>query len=134
MITGQQKSIAKIKEKLAPYSRVLILGCGTCVKTCFAGGEDEVAVLASALRLAFKKDGKDIKIEELTIERQCENEFIREAAAAIARNPVVLSLACGAGAQMVGSRYPKSPVLPGVDTTFIRILGKPGLFLERCRR
>jgi ferredoxin len=132
MITGQQKTIKAIKEKLALYSRVLILGCGTCVKTCFAGGEDEVATLSSALRLAFKKDGKNIKIEELTIERQCEDEFIREAATAVARNEVVLSLACGAGAQMVGSRFPKTAVLPGVDTTFIGILEKQGLFLERC--
>jgi ferredoxin len=132
MITGQQKSIKNIKEKLTPYSSALILGCGTCVKTCFAGGEYEVATLASALRLAFKKEGRNIKIEELTVERQCEDEFIREAASAAARNQVVLSLACGAGAQMVGSRFPKTPVLPGVDTTFIGILEKPGLFLERC--
>jgi hypothetical protein len=70
MIVGQQKAIAEIKEKLAPFTRVLILGCGTCVKTCFAGGEDEVAILAAALRLAFRKDGRKVQIEELTIERQ----------------------------------------------------------------
>jgi hypothetical protein len=91
MIIGQQKSIAEIKEKLAPFSRVLVLGCGTCVKTCFAGGEDEVATLAAALRLAFRKDGKNIIIDELTIERQCEDEFIKEAATAIARNGAVLT-------------------------------------------
>ena len=127
MIVGQQKTIAEIKEKLTPFTRVLILGCGTCVKTCFAGGEDEVATLAAALRLAFRKDGRKIQIEELTIERQCEDEFIKEAAAAIARNEVILSLACGAGVQMVASRFGTVPVLPGVDTTFIGILEKPGL-------
>lgn len=132
MIVGQQKTIAEIKEKLAPYSRVLILGCGTCVKTCFAGGEDEVATLAAALRLAFRKDGREIKIEELTVERQCEDEFIKEAAEAIARNNAVLSLACGAGVQMVASRFKKVPVLPGVDTTFIGILEDQGLFTEKC--
>ena len=132
MIVGEQKPLAEIKDKVAPYKKVLILGCGTCVKTCFAGGEDEVATLASSLRLAFKKDGGQIKIEELTIERQCEDEFIKEAAAAIARNDVVLSLACGCGVQMVGSRYTKSPVLPGVNTTFMGILEKQGLFTEKC--
>ena len=101
MIVGQQKTIARIKDMLAPFNRVLILGCGTCVKTCFAGGEDEVATLAALLRLAFRKDGRKIRIEELTVERQCEDEFVREAAPAIARNEVVLSLACGAGVQMV---------------------------------
>ena len=132
MIVGEQKPIAEIKEKVAPYSKLLILGCGTCVKTCFAGGEDETATLASALRLAFKKDGKKIKIEELTVERQCEDEFIKEAALAIKRNDAVLSLACGAGVQMVSNRYSKTPVLPGVNTTFIGVLEKQGLFTEKC--
>jgi ferredoxin len=133
MITGQQKPLSEIMAKLKPYKKVLILGCGTCVKTCFAGGEDEVSVLASLLRLAFKKDGHYILIDELTVERQCEDEFIREAAAKIAENQVVLSLACGVGVQMVGSRFPKTPILPGVNTTFMGILEKPGLFLERCQ-
>jgi len=132
MIVGQQKPLAEIKAEVVPFSKLLILGCGTCVKTCFAGGEDEVATLASSLRLAFKKDGGQIKIEELTVERQCEDEFIKEAAAAIARNDAVLSLACGAGVQMVANRYAKSPVLPGVNTTFIGILEKQGLFTEKC--
>lgn len=132
MIVGQQKPLTEIKALVAPYSKVLILGCGTCVKTCFAGGEDEVSILASALRLALKKDGMQITIEELTIERQCEDEFIKEAAAAIARNDAVLSLACGAGVQMVADRYGKSLILPGVNTTFMGILEKQGLFTEKC--
>ena len=132
MITAEQKPLAEIKSKLQGYSNVLILGCGTCVKTCFAGGEDEVATLASSLRLAFKKDGKKIKIEELTVERQCEDEFIKEAAVKINASQAVVSLACGVGVQMVGSRFPKTPVMPGVNTTFMGILEKPGLFMERC--
>jgi ferredoxin len=132
MIVGEQKPLAEIKTKVAPYSKLLILGCGTCVKTCFAGGEDEVSILASALRLAFKKDSKKMKIEELTVERQCEDEFIKEAALAVTRNDAVLSLACGAGVQMVASRFAKALVLPGVNTTFIGILEKQGLFTEKC--
>jgi ferredoxin len=132
VITGEQKPIAEIIEKVSGYSHLLILGCGTCVKTCFAGGEDEVAILASALRLALKKDGKRIKIEEATIERQCEDAFIKEAAPKIAGCQAVLSLACGAGVQMVASRFPGATVLPGVNTTFIGILEKAGLFTEKC--
>jgi len=132
MIVGEQKSIAEIKESVAPYEKILILGCGTCVKTCFAGGEDEVATLASALRLIFKKDGREIELEEKTIERQCEDEFIQEASVAIARNDAVLSLACGAGVQDIAKRFAKTPVLPGVNTTFIGILEKQGLFTEEC--
>lgn len=132
MITGHQKPIQEIIELLQPYKKVLVLGCGTCVKTCFAGGEDEVAVLSSALRLSFKKMAQTIEIEEQTIERQCENEFIQEASAGIAGNEAVLSLACGAGVQAMAKRFEKEVVLPGVNTTFIGIQESPGIFTEEC--
>ncbi len=132
MIVGEQKPIAEIKELVAPYKKVLILGCGTCVKTCFAGGEDEVAVLASALRLGFKKDGKDMEINEFTVERQCENEFIKEAAPRIMENDAVLSLACGAGVQDIARLFMSTPVLPGINTTFIGIQESNGIFTEEC--
>lgn len=132
MIVGEQKPITEIKETIAPYQKLLILGCGTCVNTCFAGGEDEVATLASALRLAFKKEGKKIEVEEFTVERQCEDEFIQEAALSIARNDVVLSLACGAGVQAIARRFAEIPVLPGVNTTFLGVLERQGLFTEEC--
>ncbi len=132
MIVGEQKPISEIKNMVVPYKKLLILGCGTCVKTCFAGGEDEVAVLASALRLVFKMSGKTIEVGEMTVERQCEDEFIRESAQAIDRNEAVLSLACGAGVQAVGRRFARVPVLPGVNTTFIGVLEKQGLFTEEC--
>jgi ferredoxin len=132
MIVGEQKPFAEIKKLVASYGRILVLGCGTCVKTCFAGGEDETAVLASALRLAFKKDKADIAVEELTVERQCEDAFVQEAAKAVGRNECVLSLACGAGVQMIARRFGKTPVLPGVNTTFMGVLEQTGLFTEEC--
>lgn len=132
MITASQKPINEIVQLIEPYKKILILGCGTCVKTCFAGGEDEVAVLASALRLAFKKTAKSIEIEELTIERQCENEFIQQASSGVAQNDAVLSLACGAGVQALAKRFAKAVVLPGVNTTFIGIQESPGIFTEEC--
>lgn len=132
MIVAKQKPIAEIKEMLRSYDKVLILGCGTCVKTCFAGGEDEVATLGSALRLAFSQDGKTIHTEELTVERQCEDAFIHESAQAVSRNEAVLSLACGAGVQAMARRFASALLFPGVNTTFIGVLEKPGLFTEEC--
>jgi ferredoxin len=132
MITGEQKPIKEIIKMVEPYKNLLILGCGTCVKTCFAGGEDEVAVLASALRLAFKKKGKKIQVKELTIERQCENEFIQESADLVAQSDAVLSLACGAGVQAMAKRFATVPILPGVNTTFIGIQESQGIFTEEC--
>ena len=132
MITGEQKPIKEILKIIEPYKNLLILGCGTCVKTCFAGGEDEVAVLASAIRLVFKNTGKKIQIKEFTIERQCENEFIQESAGEVAQSDAVLSLACGAGVQAMAKRFAKVPVLPGVNTTFIGIQESQGIFTEEC--
>ncbi len=133
MIVGEQKPVREIIDTIIRYKKLLILGCGTCVKTCFVGGEDEVAALASALRLALKQEDRKIEIEEQTVERQCENEFIQEAANAVARNEAVLSLACGAGVQALAKRFGDTPVLPGVNTTFIGIQQKPGLFTEECQ-
>jgi len=132
MITGEQKPIKEIIKIIEPYKNLLILGCGTCVKTCFAGGEDEVAVLASALRLVYKNEGKKIRIKELTIERQCENEFIQESAKEVGQCEAVLSLACGAGVQAMAKRFAEVPVLPGVNTTFIGIQESQGIFTEEC--
>jgi ferredoxin len=132
MIVGEQKPVKEIKSYLEPYKKVLILGCGTCVKTCFAGGEEEVCELASALRLAFKQQGKKIEIEELTIERQCEDEFIRESAEAAGRNEAILTLGCGAGAQSIARRFSGMPVFPGVNTTFMGTLESQGVFTEEC--
>lgn len=132
MITASPKPINEIVDLVEPYQNVLILGCGTCVKTCFAGGEDEVAVLASALRLKFKQLARNIEFEEFTVERQCENEFIQEAADSVLRNNAVLSLACGAGVQAMAKRFKKEVFLPGVNTTFIGIQESHGIFTEEC--
>ncbi len=132
MIVGEQKPISEIKASVAPFKNILILGCGTCVKTCFAGGEDEVSTLASALRLASRVDGEEIEVEELTVERQCEDEFIQLAAVGVARNEAVLSLACGAGVQAMARRFGRTPMLPGVNTTFLGVLERQGLFTEEC--
>ncbi len=133
MIVGEQKPLAEILKIVAPYENLLILGCGTCVKTCFAGGEDEVATLASALRISLKKNGNKKQITEFTIERQCEDEFIQESAAYIKKCDAVLSLACGAGVQGMVKRFADVPVLPGVNTTFIGIQEHQGLFTEECQ-
>ena len=132
MIVGHQKPIEEIKKMVKPFRKLLILGCGTCVKTCFAGGEDETAALASALRMAFKMDGVTLEISEQTVERQCENEFIQEAAKKIGENDAVLSLACGAGVQAMAKRFPKAPIYPGLNTTFMGIQESHGVFTEEC--
>jgi ferredoxin len=132
MIVAQRKRIPELLEIISEHKNVLVLGCGTCVTVCLAGGEREVSIIASALRIASKKVGKSIKINEYTIERQCDNVFIEGAAEEIKKNDAVLSLGCGAGVQAIAERYPDKPVYAGLDTAFLGILESRGVWTEKC--
>jgi len=132
VIIGKQKPLEEIREMLEGYKRVLILGCGTCVTVCLAGGEKEVAILATLLRMSEKMAGGDKTFSEHTIQRQCDNEFLDELEEKVKDVDAVLSLACGAGVGLVAERFPDLPVLPGLNTTFIGIPQERGVFTERC--
>ncbi|MEW6077948.1 MAG: methylenetetrahydrofolate reductase C-terminal domain-containing protein [Thermodesulfobacteriota bacterium] len=132
MIVAERKSIPELTGMLRDHNKVLVLGCGTCVTVCLAGGEREVSIIASALRIASKLEGLNLEVEELTIERQCDNVFIESAAEAVNRNDVVLSLGCGAGVQAIAERFNGKPVYAGLNTAFIGILEERGLWTEKC--
>ena len=74
MIVGNRKSLEKIRQMVKPYKKILLLGCRECITVCAAGGEREVAVLASELNMSRAKDGQEIDIKEFTLERQCDFE------------------------------------------------------------
>jgi len=131
MIVAQRKSIPEIADILKGYKKVLVVGCGTCVTVCLAGGEREVSIISAALRIHSRLKNLGLEIEELTIERQCDNIFLEKAAEAIERNDVVLSLGCGAGVQALAERYNK-PVYAGLDTEFIGILEERATWTEKC--
>ena len=78
MITAERKPMEELIECLKPYGRILLAGCNECVTVCAAGGRKEVALLASSLRMAFLKEGKVLDVTEITLERQCDPEYVEE--------------------------------------------------------
>ncbi len=133
MIVADKKPIEEIIKEIESYSRVLILGCNECVTVCEAGGKKEVGILASALRMYFLNQGKDVKIDEVTLERQCDHEYLEEIRDRVDKYDAVLSLACGVGVQFMAEKYQTLPVYPGVNTCFLGVTEKRGLWTERCQ-
>jgi len=132
MIVAERKPFEEIKESVKQYQRILVLGCGTCVSVCLTGGEKEVGVLASMLRMSFKLDGVEKKIGEMTVQRQCEKEFVEPLKAVVGDYDVILSLGCGAGVQFVADMFEEVPVVPGLNTKFIGASGGTGTWEEVC--
>jgi ferredoxin len=133
MIVGNRKPLEEILEMLKPYKKVLLLGCRECITVCAAGGEREVGVLASELKLSRAKDGQEIEVKEFTLERQCDYEYVDQIKSFAGDYEVILSMACGAGIQYVAEKYPKMLVLPAINTTFLGVTLEQGLWSERCQ-
>ena len=132
MIVGKQKPLEEIWDMIKGYKKVLIFGCNTCVAVCHEGGNKEAEILASMLRMKAKQEDVDIDIKDGGIERQCEHEFFESATEQIEWADAVLSIACGAGIQFTAEKWPQQTVLPGLNTTFIGVVDRPGMFTERC--
>ena len=132
MIVAERKTIEEIKQYILPYKNILLTGCGACVTVCFSGGEKEVGILASQLRLLCKKENREINIIEQTVKRQCEKEFTMELENNLKKVDAVICLACGAGSQFIAKYFPTKPVFPGVNTKFLGGTDEPGLWMENC--
>jgi len=133
LIVAEQKPFEEIRRMIAPYGRVLILGCGTCMTVCDAGGEREVSFVHNALRLAQAKSGDGTHtFSEYTLKRQCDPEFLDLLVDEIADVDVILSLGCGIGVQAIAEQFPELPVLPGVNTSFMGMTKESGVWDERC--
>ncbi len=132
MITLEQKQFAQIKEMASHYDRLLVLGCETCSAMSFAGGEREVKELASMIRMERKISGKPGDILEDAIARQCDPELVDLIGDEVRGCDAVLSLACGAGVQMLAERFPGKMILPGCNTMFLGVTEELGVWSERC--
>ncbi|MBW2606156.1 MAG: methylenetetrahydrofolate reductase C-terminal domain-containing protein [Deltaproteobacteria bacterium] len=133
MIVADKKPIEEIIEEIKDKEKILILGCNECVTVCEAGGKKEVGVLASALRMYFLNQGREVSIDERTLERQCDHEYLEEVRDVIDQYDSVVSLACGVGVQFMAEKYRTIPVFPGVNTCFMGVTEERGVWSERCQ-
>jgi ferredoxin len=132
MIVAEQKSLDEMKTLIGDAQKVLVVGCGTCVTVCFAGGAREAAIVAASLRMATQLDGNGRAVSDVTVQRQCEWEYLDEIAEQVRAADVVLSLGCGIGVQAIAEHFPQAWVVPGLNTSFLGLPTEQGVWAERC--
>ncbi len=132
MIVAEQKTLEEMKQLIGDAEKVLVVGCGTCVTVCFAGGTREAELTATSLRMTSKLDGQPKEVSDITVQRQCEWEYLDQIEDEIKAADIVLSLGCGVGVQTIVERYPDTWVVPGLNTTFMGLPTEQGVWEERC--
>jgi ferredoxin len=133
MIVGKQKPIEEILAFTAPYKRLVIAACGTCVTVCLSGGQAEAERLKELLAFKAQEDGRVQEITLVAPKRQCDREFIEENEDALKDADCILSLACGAGVQFLSDYFDEIPVVPALNTTFLGVTTAAGQWAERCQ-
>ena len=133
MVKSKRKPIEEIKSSITDYNKILTVGCGGCSSVCLVGGQREVNALNAELGMLFKSEKLTKKIGSYTVERQCNMRFLEELDSKVKDYDCILSMACGAGVQLMAERYPTLPVFPSVNTVSIGIDREIGMYEEKCR-
>lgn len=132
MIIADRKPLNEILEMIQDCDHILLIGCKGCVTVCNVGGAKEVGILASALKIARKKEGRPLEVDERTIERQCDPEYIEQVKDVVESYDAVVSMACGVGPQFLSTAYPNQRFFPAVNTTSFGGAVQHGVWEERC--
>lgn len=132
MIIAERKPVEEIVEMVSGSKRVLVLGCRGCVSVCSAGGEREVEILASLLRLGASKKGHALETIEATLVRQCDREYVEGIDQWAGQYDAIVSMACGVGVNFIANLRPRDVVYPGVNTTFFGGSVEQGVWTEQC--
>ena len=108
MIIAERKPIAEVVDMTKNHEKVLVLGCRGCVTVCSAGGEREVELLASLIRLGAKKVGRKIEVHEDSLVRQCDREYIDGLESWDGKYDAIVSMACGVGVNFIANLKPST--------------------------
>ncbi|RJX31184.1 MAG: hypothetical protein C4531_08305 [Desulfurivibrio sp.] len=132
MIIAERKPVDEIIGMVSDARKVLVLGCRGCVTVCSAGGEREVEILASLIRLGMQKQGKQIETIEGTLVRQCDKEYIDAIDEWDGQYDAIVSMACGVGVNFIANLRPTTRVYPAVNTSFFGGSAEQGVWKEQC--
>ncbi len=132
MIIAERKPVDEILGMVKNAERILVLGCRGCVTVCSAGGEREVEILASLIRLGMKKQGRDVEVIEGSLVRQCDKEYIDAIDQWQGRYDIIISTACGVGVNFIANQRPTDKVYPALNTSFLGGSPEQGVWTEQC--
>jgi len=125
----RQKPFDEIKQQLANFDRLFIIGCGTCTTMTKTGGIDQVLEMKDRLQQLGKRVSGWTVIptacDEMTEVAMKENSRAIESASCI------LAMPCALGVHRL-SLYIHRPIIPALDTLFIAVEDTPGFFHEVC--
>jgi hypothetical protein len=125
----KQKSLEELKVQLAEFSRVFVVGCGTCTTVTKTGGINEVLEMKGHLEEMEKwVSGWTV------IPTACDDmtaASVRENSKAIEDADCVLVMTCALGVHRLNATLDR-PAMPALDTLFIGVEETPGIFYEAC--
>jgi ferredoxin len=125
----KQKPFDEIKEQLANFDRLFIIGCGTCTTMTKTGGIDQVLEMKDQLEeLGKRVSGWTViptACDEMT------EVAMKENSRAIQDASCILAMTCALGVHRM-TLYIGHPVIPALDTLFIAVEDTPGYFREVC--
>ncbi|RKQ63844.1 methylene-tetrahydrofolate reductase-like protein [Thermovibrio guaymasensis] len=131
MVTVRLKPVEEIVKSLKPYRKVFVIGCQLGSGRCKNGGLREAFKVAGYLELhGFKISGVKSPGGTCILERldSSDRSLIKEAESS---SDAILSLACGAGTQLIAENV-SIPVVTGVNTLFIGVERERKYFDEYC--
>ena len=125
----RQKPFDHVKEGVANYDRLFIVGCGTCTTMTKTGGIEQVL----AMKEELQKLGKRVSgwtVVPTACDEMTEVAF-KENSRAIADANCLVSMTCALGIHRM-TLYLDRPIVPALDTLFIGVEDSPGYFREAC--
>lgn len=125
----KQKSFDEILDLLNGFTRIFVMGCGTCPTLCRTGGAPEVLEMTAKLQEQDK-----VVTGHLVIPVACDelsHEALEAQREALSQSEALLIMTCAFGVQTL-ARQTRLPAVPALDTLFIGKEAGLGRYDEIC--